>query len=124
MGDELNLQERVKWVEYNGKEILFTDYSNLKGQDMIDVTQEYERIIQESGKDLILQLLDFTGATMTKESADLAKKNEEQEKEKGITKHAACIGVTGLKRAIAKVVKPDMFYANSLEDAKDWLITQ
>jgi hypothetical protein len=40
---------------------------------------------------------------------------------KGISRKAAAVGITGFKKAIAMLLRRDLYWANSLEDAKEWL---
>ncbi len=116
--------ERIKWIDYKGKKILFSDMSNAQGDELLEATKEYRDKVLACPPGPILVLLDFTNAKMDKEAVGIAYDVEKQEKEKGIDKTAACIGMTGMKKVIVQGVKRDLHLANSLEEAKDWLATQ
>ena len=36
----------------------------------------------------------------------------------------ALVGITGIKRVLAQMLKRDMHFAKSMEDAKEWLAGQ
>jgi hypothetical protein len=46
------------------------------------------------------------------------------EQTRGISKGAAAIGITGFKKALAVLIKRYLHYADSLEEAKEWLAEQ
>jgi hypothetical protein len=43
---------------------------------------------------------------------------------RGISKAAATVGLTGFQKAIAVLIRNDMFWADSVEEAQDWLAEQ
>ena len=47
---------------------------------------------------------------------------ELSEKTMGRTKARAVIGMTGIKKVIARVVRKDLYYASSEMDAKEWIV--
>ncbi len=44
------------------------------------------------------------------------------DKTKGYTKIRAVLGVTGVKKMIAKAIRRDIYFAESEEDAKEWIV--
>ena len=116
--------ERIQWIDYKGKKILFCDMSNAQGDELLKATKDYRDKVLACPPGPILVLLDFTNASLDKTAASVAHDVEKQEKEKGIEKTAACIGMTGIKKIIVQGVKRDLYLANTLEEAKEWLVSQ
>ncbi len=91
--------DRVKWIESNGKQILYVDYTKLKTTpELLAVLDEQIKVsLSVPGK--YLGVSDFTDATISKEFLDkinqAGKEVFEEKAEKG-----AVIGITGLKSVL------------------------
>jgi phosphohistidine swiveling domain-containing protein len=115
----------VQWIEHQGKNILFSNYSGLGGE-------EYERAIDETKQELlkqpvgsrVLTLTDTSDSHATEATRDKAKEQQSAINEKGITTHAAIVGVSRWQKVIAQLIRRDVYFAQSIEDAKDWLVEQ
>jgi len=116
------MSERIRWMEHKGARILCADYSGLSGQEYLDLIQEFEDELLKQPPGSLVTLTDVTGTTITNEVRDRFKLLAERSA--GISKGSATIGVTGFKRAIAVLIRKDLYYAASLEDAKEWLAEQ
>ncbi len=90
--------ERVKWIEANGKRILYADYSGLKTLDeMVTVMNELMRMANMSpGK--VLTMTNFRDATSSSEFMEMIKKGDKEYQEK--SEKTAVIGITGLKSVL------------------------
>jgi hypothetical protein len=42
----------------------------------------------------------------------------------GISKAKATVGVQGIQKVIANVIKKDLYFAASVDDAKEWIVKQ
>ena len=90
-----NLEGRVEWLNHNSKRILLTDYSNLKGDDLMVVFNRSKSTQEKAGKDVLL-IVDFTGAKANNEIvAALKKAGKELDKD---MKKTAVIGLAPLHR--------------------------
>jgi hypothetical protein len=117
----------MKWIEHNGKPILFADYS---GVDMLELQNEVkvnERAIVELGskgfKDLLV-LTDVRGCHI-----DLAAVSAFQSVTtamKPYTKGSAVVGISKLRKilleAVNKFSKLETRAFDTLEEGKEWLV--
>ena len=116
------MSDRVSWIEYKGAKILYVDYSGTSEEEFIKTIDEFKNELLKQTPGSVVTLTNITNAAITDE---VRKKLKELAKQtKGISKGAAAIGVTGFKKALAVLIKRDLYYANSLEEAKDWLAEQ
>ena len=116
------MSERVYWIEYKAAKILYGDYSGLSGQEYIKVIDEFKNELREQSPGSVVTLSNVADSQVSAEVKDKFKELAEQTR--GISKAAATIGLTGFKKAIAVLIRNDMFWADSLEEAKDWLAEQ
>jgi hypothetical protein len=113
------MSERVYWIEYKGARILYADYSGLAGAEYIEVIDEFKKELARQATGSVVTLSNVTDSLVTSEVQDKFK--ELTEETAGISKAAATLGLTGFKKAIAVLLRRDMYWANSLEEAKEWL---
>ena len=119
------IEERFKWIEYKGVEILLNDYSNLTGENFIETLNTLtEHFIAQEKKDILL-LLDVRNSYSNKEIIEAL--NKSSKRIKPFVKKSAVIGVTGVKKILLNVInKVSSLGANpftSEEEAKDWLVS-
>ena len=89
------LEQRVEWMEHNGKKILKADYSHLKGEDLMIVFRKSKSTQEKAGSDVLL-MVDFTGAKANNEIVS-ALKEAGKELDKDMKK-TAVIGLAPLQR--------------------------
>ncbi len=66
-------------------------------------------------------LWDISGTTVTRTITDAAKSLALFTAAQGLSTGSATVGVVGIKRLIARAIKPDMYWANDVDDAVNWL---
>ena len=118
------MSDRVKWIQHKGEKILFNDYSGLRGSAFTQVVEETEKAILESGMKTVLVLNDLTSSYMDTESIGRVGQLMETAGKKGITQIIALLGMTDVKQQIADSLGPGMYRAASMDDGKDWLVSQ
>jgi hypothetical protein len=116
------MSDRVSWIEHKGARILYADYSGLSGKEYIAVIEKFKNELRKQAPGSVVTLTNVTGTTVTNEVKDKFKELREQTE--GISKAAAAIGLTGFKKAIAVLIRQDMHWADSMEEAKEWLAEQ
>jgi flagellar motor switch protein FliG len=116
------MSDRVSWIEHKGVRILYADYSRLSEEEYIEVIEEFKNELLKQPPGSVATLTNVTDSTVTNKVKDKLKELSEQSK--GISKGAAAIGVTGFKKAIATFIRKDLYWADSLEEAKEWLAEQ
>ena len=110
----------VEVMTYQGKEIIFLNLNGLSEDEQLKAIAETDRIF--ATKNNILNLTDVSNSTTTPAVKDKA--NQLHQKHKDNIKAEAIVGVSGLKRMMAQSMNRDMYFAKSLDDAKNWLIQQ
>lgn len=115
----------VQWITHNGKQILFSDYSGLKGSDYNDAVKSSAEMLK-SASDKTLVLVDVRGAMIDATAALYAKSLGEVFAEK--TEKIALVGVSGMKEMLLEAYNHFTGHADqqkifqSLDEAKDWLV--
>jgi hypothetical protein len=117
----------VKWIEFKGKKIVYSDFRGAKDEnDMIETLKyqfEFERII--IGKNF-LRLTNFENTFVTQKFLDEIKRlGKELMKEKKVK--SAIIGIVGIKKIfVSAYIKftgdENIKTFNNEEDAKNWLV--
>jgi flagellar motor switch protein FliG len=116
------MNDRMSWIEYKGARILYVDYSGLSEEEFIQAIEEFKDELLKQAPGSVVSLSNMGDTSITEEVRKKFKELAEQTQ--GISKGAAAIGVTGFKKALAALIKRDLCYADSLEEAKDWLAEQ
>ena len=118
--------ERVRFVEYQGSQILLIDCTQCGPAEMAGVFREAQRYITVQPLGSVLTLADFTGAEFDKKVADQMKLAATYDR--AYVKRSAIVGADSL---------PDVYYRNLLsfsardfpvfktrEEALDWLVSE
>jgi hypothetical protein len=114
----------VEWIQYKGKQILYTNYGGVT--DNIESKKQLElqmKTISESPEPVLL-LVNLEGTTMTPEASQFAK--EQLILLGAKVKKSALIGVTGFKptivEGIGRATNLNQEIFGTMEAAKDWLV--
>jgi hypothetical protein len=117
----------VQWIEHKGKKILFIQVSGLDEAGYLAALDEAEQeLLRQPAGDTVLTLWDISGSHITLKTKDRGKELVAALEKKGITSLTAMVGVTALQRIVAQAISRGdlVYYADSLEAAKDWLVEQ
>jgi len=123
------MKDRIKLINYNGKQIVFIDFSSLSAKDgqFIKTIKEVTKIgVKMNIKDSLM-LIDVGGSSLSANSSDVIEAFEEAASTlKKYAKKVAVIGATGEREFALKVVN-DISGLNacpfaSIDEAKSWLI--
>jgi len=117
---------KSKWIEYNGKKILYQDFSNFffNTNAVKEELEQVESIVLTEPKDSILVISNFTNTEITNTLMPIL--NNASKVTKSHVHKTAVIGVTGLKRTLGDLLskitgQPLMYFTNEAE-AKEWMI--
>jgi hypothetical protein len=117
------MKERIKWVEYKGKEILYCDFRELSEDELIEHIKYSDEQVISSGKKDILKINDVRGLfAMVSLLPEIQKSTERQ---KQYLKKSAYVGTKGIKNlldALNSLSKNKAKPFAKLEDAKEWLV--
>lgn len=117
------MSDRVSWIKHKGARILYADYAGLSEQECMEVIGEFQDELLQQSPGSVVTLTNMTDFRhVTTEVKDRFKVLAERSR--GISKGAATVGVTGFRKAIAVLLRGDMYYADSVEEAKEWLAEQ
>lgn len=94
---------RVKFIEYNGKRVLFIDYAQCDIATLKAVAEEMHRVITKEPPNSVLTLNDVTGTSFDSESVAVLKSKVAANAP--FVKRAAVIGITGLQQLIYEAVQ-------------------
>ena len=110
----------VRYEEYKGEKILILDYTGLRGQDFLDAIDEAEKEILKYKPGTVSTITNVTNTYIVEEIKE--RFTELSNKTKGKTKISTVIGVVGIKKIIARIIKKDLYYASSEMDAKEYIV--
>ncbi|OGS34011.1 MAG: hypothetical protein A2293_02620 [Elusimicrobia bacterium RIFOXYB2_FULL_49_7] len=116
------MENRISWITHQGTKILMNDYKGLREPDFTKAIQESERQCLNSGLKTIHAINDITDSVMGNESTEAAKHWETACKEKGVELKLALVGISGIKKILASLIKRNAYFANNIDDAKEWLL--
>jgi hypothetical protein len=116
---------KSKWIEYNGKRILYQDFSNLffNTKAIKEELEQVEAIVLAEPENSVLVISNFTNTEITTELMPIL--NEASKLTKSHVRKTATIGVTGFKHTLGDLLsritgQPLMYFTNEAE-AKKWL---
>jgi len=114
----------VQFVTYKGKRIVHTNAARLEEAEFTVALEEMKQALLKEGSET-LALTDVTGIKLTKAFVDKAKEvTAALEKTPGWGRPSAIVGITGLQKAVAQLFSSGVHYANTIEEAKEWLVKE
>ena len=119
------MSEHIQWIEHKGEKILYIDYSNLTIDEILRVLDQVtEEVLRQPKGSTILTLTNMKNTRTTKEMNERAKEMSAAIKEHVGLSAVAIVGLRGIQKVIAQAVRTDIYYADSIEAAKDWLVSR
>lgn len=119
------MSKHIQWIEHKGKRILHSDFSGLKGEEYVRAIDEcYREILRQPADSIVLSLTDTSNSLSSSDTTAESKDWEAVVKEKGILMRVAVVGIPLWQKVAAQLIRADIYYASSVEDAKDWLVAQ
>ena len=116
---------KSKWIEHNGKKILYQDFSNLffNTQAVAEELSQVQQVVIGEPENSVLVLSDFRNTEVTNALMPLL--NEASRNTKSHVRKTATLGITGVKRTLGDLLsritgQPIMYFENE-KDAKEWL---
>jgi hypothetical protein len=115
---------RIGWIEHKGKRILHLDYSNLRGEEYVKAIEDSTTFQLKHEVSTVLVLCDVTNTYTTDEIKEASVRSNQTVTDHGINQVLAIVGLRGIQRFIANLIKPGAYFAKDVEDAKEWLTSQ
>ena len=117
---------RSKWIEFNGKNIFYQDFSKLfynSGAVKAEL-EEVQKIVKAEPKNSVLVLTDMRDTNVGSEL--LPSMNAASAATKDYVRKTAVLGVTGAKRKLADLLTAltgqPLKYFDDIEAAQKWLV--
>ena len=115
---------KIKWIQFQGREMLFNDRSNLSPDDIIANVDEASELIKKSGKKDILYLIDNSNNNVIPKVKDHIKKAG-KELDPYLSK-SAVVGASQAQKVLINILnsltKMSVKVFDDLESAKKWLV--
>jgi hypothetical protein len=113
----------VAFINHNGKELLFLDFSNCKAGDVFLVIDEAKKAIRTRPENSVLTLTDVTNMRFDDRVTEQMKAFTAHNKP--YVRAAAVVGVEGVKKIIMSAVmlfsRRKFHTFDNIESAKNWL---
>ena len=114
---------KTKWIEHNGKKVVFNDLSNLSGNTYVEAIKESIDFTLQLKQTGILSVTNVRGSKADTDVLFMAKQHAELSKR--ISKKAAVVGLKGTEfyflQIVGTVSSFDIKPFDRLEEALDWL---
>ena len=120
------MSDRVRFIEHKGRKIIYLDFSNLHGDDLAKVVNEFKQLVlANKNNNRLVSLTNFSNSHIFGEGLSHIKKVAKEVRP--YLYKRAVIGITGAKMVLYKTVN---FFAGStptklfktLDEAKDYLV--
>ncbi len=114
----------LKWIEYKGIKVLYTDWRHKSPKQLPDLLTEYTEFLKNYDDDTLHRISDFTGVPIKEESFNLAKEfgRDIFSKKQG---KSIVLGITGLRKFYFGIYKFATGYGietkESLEEALQYI---
>ncbi len=117
--------ERTQFMQHNGKEILYLNFTECKAAEAYPIIEQAEAMIRTRPENSLLTLTDVTNLRFDDKLTERMKQFTAHNKP--YVKAAAVVGVTGLKKILFEAVmlfsKRKLHAFETVEQAKSWLAT-
>ena len=117
------MDERIRFIDHQGKRVLSVDFSNCLAREVEKITRLVPDYVTVQPRSSVLVLTDFTGAAFDRDAV-LAMK-ETAVFDKPFVKKSALIGTQSLPRefheAMTSYSRRELLIFKTREEALDWL---
>jgi hypothetical protein len=117
------MSDRITWIEYNGKKVLYIDLSGLSGGALTGLLRKVHGAYESQQPKSVLVFSDYTDAFANEEAmAELKKLTKTSDV---YVKKGVAIGITGIKKILANTInafaKTPFKLFDDKDKALDWL---
>jgi hypothetical protein len=121
--------DRIVEIEHHGKRLLYVDLAGMQLKDKLEFYRVVERLRDRVSSAGLHSMLVVTNVTNSPFDADVARTMSSCAQFCGpYIKASAVVGLSGIQRvvfaAIKRQTKREFFVADSIDQARDWLIAQ
>ena len=114
----------AQWITYKGRRILFVNCARLGEAEIVAAFDEMkDELLKERVGPIVL--IDISGIDMTTALISKAKELTAVTTDAGMKDGPnAIVGLTGLQKAVAQLFGRGVHFADSLDEAREWLVTE
>jgi hypothetical protein len=120
------MDDRIRFIEHKGKQILLTDLSRANAHEMLLLVQEVRVTVAQHSRGSLLTLADVTGATVDHEVA--MKIKEVLTLDRPFVKKTAWVGTESIPHAFMEnfhtFSQREIVTFKTREEAMDWLVKE
>ena len=117
------MNDRIRWINHKGVDILYMDYSGLSEDEFVAMMLEIEAMLKDHPIDCFMPFLaNVTNAHVTAKTAKVGRKISKTYERFTKGKAYAVVGVTGVQKVIARSFASTWYFARNEEDAKEYLV--
>jgi hypothetical protein len=117
------MDERIRFIEHQGKQILLLDYSNATAVEILLLLEQVRAIVGRRARGSVVTLADFTGAEIDHDVA--MKIKEVLTLDRPYVKKTAWVGTEGIPHAVMEnfhtFSQREIVTFKTREEAMDWL---
>ena len=114
----------AQFITHKGKRMLFVNAGGLPEAECLTAFEEMKQAILKEGTG-VLVLVDMSHLDMTTAIVNKAKEATAATKAIGIKdKPNAVVGLTGLQKAVAQLFGRGVHFADTFDEAKEWLVKE
>jgi hypothetical protein len=117
------MDRRIEWINYQGDQILYADYSNLGEEKLAAAARETIRLLDEAvqrGDAYILLLLNLSGVKFSDRLPDELSSLSALRSQTSI--YTAIVGLEGLPKKLVNLLLPDIELVDTITEGKEWLV--
>jgi hypothetical protein len=120
------MQDRIRFVEYKGKQILLADLSHCKPRDVEKIALLVPSYVTDEPRDSVLLLADFSGAEFDRAAIDRLK--EATVFDRPHLRRSAWVGIDSLPHIFFEHIKDfsrrELPTFKTREEAMEWLVKE
>ena len=118
--------DRVRFITYQGKQILLVDLTNCSAEEVTQIVGEVQRVVTAQERKSVLTLSDLTGAQFSRTAVTRMK--EVAVFDRPYVKRAALVGADSLPQvfyeALQTFSRREFPRFQTREEAMDWLVAE
>jgi hypothetical protein len=120
------MEERIRFVDYRGQQILLVDVTNCTTAEMIEIGRLVPSYVSSEPRGSVLLLADFTGSKFDKSAVETLKQATVFDRPH--IKRSAWVGIEGMPKVFYDNLKAfsqrDLPTFKTREEALDWLVAE
>jgi hypothetical protein len=116
--------KHVQWIAHKGVKILFLNGRGLNEAENFAAQEELKQeLLRDRSSPPVL--VDLSDTKMTQKTANKSKEVASATKAAGLPDGpSAVVGLTGLQKSVAKLFGRGAHFADSIEEAEEWLVKE